>query len=251
MPAREYYEPGTVVRLMELNGKVSTDKYEITPNEESPTATVRSDRYSRISLTNRTSGVKITANHHRIIPVEYEGYSLVLESNSRFTAVCNICNCPTEVFSKIEQLNCPNCQHITQVFWPMGVQLMNAHSASPNTAKKATTKHPRKTAPPPKANKQESVDMEALKKRGEVFVKVMSFNHDKIDTRAYVVLLPDGAHSRKLCFNTYNGTVNAKKPVPVADFLANKHNGKTRWYAVKDVDKARAEILKKDYKREH
>lgn len=247
---RETFKPHHRVRVIEFNGVVSKDTFEVTPNPEEPQAEIRSDRYSRIHLTNLSTDATTAVNHYRILPEDTQGHTLVLESSNKFTAICNNCNCPQEVFSQIGEFDCPNCHTITPVFWPNGVLMTTdqqvTSSAKSGQKKPKAAREPRKAQP--KAERTATVDFDTLKANGEVFERAMPFNHANCDTRAYAVIISDGDNSRKLCFNTYNGVVNAKKPVPVADFVSNKKGEKSQWYAVKDVEAERKKLLKKEYK---
>ena len=81
--------------------------------------------------------------------------------------------------------------------------------------------------------------------------KVVNFNHHKISVVSYA-LIYKGDPQRKLCFNTYDGTLGKKstEPLPIDAFLTNQ-TGQTKltWHQVKDITKERAALQKKGYER--
>jgi hypothetical protein len=108
----------------------------------------------------------------------------------------------------------------------------------------ATTKRKTKT--------QVVVDLTAIAstKSCELWTKKdIKFDNPKMDVRAHV-LLYTGTPARKLCFNTYNGTLGkSSKVLPIEAFLADKTNAdqKKVWYNVADIDKARLQLQKDGY----
>ena len=71
-----------------------------------------------------------------------------------------------------------------------------------------------------------------------------------MDVKAHVLLIVDD-NPRKLCFNTYNGTLGKRgNSLPVTAFQNDEMpEGKRLWFHVKNADKQRQKLLKDGYER--
>ena len=78
--------------------------------------------------------------------------------------------------------------------------------------------------------------------------KQIKFDHSDWDVAAHVLLFT-GSHPRKLCFNTYNGTLGKKATaLPIDEFVANrKSGGKAPWFKVEDLEKVREKLRRQEY----
>ena len=96
------------------------------------------------------------------------------------------------------------------------------------------------------------VDLDEIKEYGlELWTKrQLNFDHVSMDVRAHVLLADDPV--RKLCFNTYDGTLGKKKELKdlhLPEFQANNPvQGKKLWHVLKGtLDEARQHLEKKSY----
>ena len=71
-----------------------------------------------------------------------------------------------------------------------------------------------------------------------------------IQKESFHLLIVDD-NSRKLCFNTYNGTLGKRgNSLPIEAFQNDEMpEGKRLWFHVKDVDKQRQKLSKDGYER--
>lgn len=97
-----------------------------------------------------------------------------------------------------------------------------------------------------------TVDLDKIKEFGtELWTKPqLPFDHVTMDVRAHVLLADDPV--RKLCFNTYDGTLGKKKKVEdlhLESFRDNKPvQGKRHWHLLKGtLEEARQHLQKKGY----
>lgn len=99
-----------------------------------------------------------------------------------------------------------------------------------------------------------TVNLDEIKEYGvELWTKPqLNFDHVTMDVRAHVLLADDPA--RKLCFNTYNGTLGKKKELKdlhLEEFQANKPvQDRKLWHELKgSLDEARQHLEKKGYEK--
>ena len=122
------------------------------------------------------------------------------------------------------------------------------------------TKPPKKEAVAKPARQKlvpTQVDLKAIAKlqHCELWTKKqVKFDHPEWDVMAHVLIYAEGDHARKLCFNTYNGTLGKKcTSLPIEAFLSGTvQNGKQQWFKITDdLDKVRAQLKKAQYERVH
>lgn len=231
--------------------KIKDDKY------------VRADRKGHIFLREEGGSKEQKIHFRRVLPVDVDGKAPVIESGDKYRAVCPGCGRVEDVDPSDSVINCPKCGE-TQVHW-LGVKPMTETTAE--TGKKETSVKPAKkdsTKKPAAAKKDKPVrevirvDFDALKALNncELWTKGhVKFDHPDVDVRAHALVLVDGESSRKLCFNTYDGALGKKSPaLPIDEFVNDGvvKTGKREkpWFAVKDLEKARAKLVKDGYEQQ-
>lgn len=266
---RVQFVKDTEVRILELDGTVSKTVYLV--DQE------RSDRKGFVALKERDGTRLVRVHHRRVLPLSVEGKAVVIESGDQYWALCPEHGQITAVEAGEETATCPQCSKIFPLHW-LGVRPMAEATATPAeetaTAEKPAKapkapkaekapkppkaeKPPKEPKPAPVAKEPAVVDLAALAKlpNCELWTKKnVKFDHERIDVQAHVLLfVGDGA--RKLCFNTYNGTLG-KKPgaeLPAEAFCTGTPvagaKKETPWFAVPDLDKARAKLTKEGYEK--
>lgn len=244
---RVRFELNTKVRILCLDGTVSTTIYEV--DQE------RSDRNGFILLKDGAASLKV--QHRRVLPVSVDGKAVVIASGDRFYSLCPEHGIIVEVSGADETMTCQTCSKTFPLYW-LGARPMPTDTAT--KPKKAPKKQTEKIPKPEKAQIQAKepikVDLHALASREncELWTKKgVKFDHERIDVRAHV-LIYTGDSPRKLCFNTYNNTLGKKGgELPIEEFIANTAvkgaKKETPWFAVEDVEKVRVKLKKSGYER--
>lgn len=220
----------SIVRVLLTDGTVSNKTYRVLQSKP--------DRKGLILLLENDSDRQIKVNQRRVLDNVNEGESFAIQLGDKFRAKCPHCTYTHEIVEYIESINCP-VHGLIKLVWKNGVNIMSAT---------AETK-------PEKAEKVEKVpvkvDFSALLENGfcEIYTKKnVQFDHEKVDVRAHVMLYT-GEDPRKMCFNTYDGSLGRRsKSLPFDAFFANTAvDNKRHWYAVADLDKTRAKLIKDGY----
>lgn len=178
---------------------------------------------AKISKDNNT----IIVNINRVLPNDAAGKALVATTSEievdKYNAVCPFCG----------YINCVNMNDQSTVFKCHGELNLYWIDRTINKAKKTQ-----------KAAKMKSepilVDFDELKKIGELWTKSqIKFDDPNTDVRAHVLIITGDA-PRKLCFNTYNGTLGKKgNTLPLEDFVNGTSVTKATWYNIKNLESAR------------
>ncbi len=171
--------------------------------------------------------IDIIVNVNRLLPSHAAGKALVASPSgievNKYNAVCPFCG----------YINCVNMEDQSSVFKCHGEIDLYWIDRTINKAKK-----------PQKAAKMKAepivVDFEELKKVGELWTKSqIKFDDPNTDVKAHVLIIADDK-PRKLCFNTYNGTLGKKgNKLPLEDFANGTSTSKITWYNIKNIDSAR------------
>lgn len=242
---RMTFEQGQRVRILTLDGNVSKEEYEIEVE--------KADRKGHIALIQVGTDRKVKVNQRRVLTNCGEGETFVVESGDKYRAVCPKCNHVQEVTGIDDVMTCPNHGE-TKLHWKEGDRPM-AEATTADKKEKSAKKEKQPTAVKKEKPTREPivVNFDELKgKKGfELWTKrSVQFDHERIDVQAHVLLIT-GDNARKFCFNTYDGTLGKKgKPIPVDAFLKDgevEGSDKKPWYAVKDVEKAKARLIKDGY----
>lgn len=103
-------------------------------------------------------------------------------------------------------------------------------------------------------------DLANIRSYGELWTKAnLEFDHPNCDAKAHALLIPGdlatGTQDRKLCFNTYSGTLGKRaKGLELEAFVKGEagKNGKPLGYAIKDsLEAERERLINKHYKRDN
>lgn len=172
-------------------------------------------------------GTEITVNVNRLLPSGAAGKALVASTSEvevdKYNAVCPFCG----------YINCVSMNDQSSVFKCHGELDLYWIDRTINKAKK-----------PQKATKMKAepivVDFEELKKIGELWTKSqIKFDDPNTDVKAHVLIIA-GDQPRKLCFNTYNGTLGKKgNKLPLDEFVSGTATSRVSWYNIKNLDTAR------------
>lgn len=219
------------VKILELDGRVSDDIYIIKQN--------RSDRKGHLLLIHKLTEAIRKVHHRRVLPKGYEdGMATVLEVSNRFYALCPKCGKKEEILPTRDDLQCPDCGRFN-LFW-----ISDKPDIEVYKTKKLSIRKPKEMT------KQTKIDLDAISKLPdcELWSKIVSFDHEKIDVRAHVLILTTEPH-RKYCFNTYDGILGKKtSKLYIEDFMKGfiGYEG-VRWFSISDIEKARKKLIKTGY----
>lgn len=241
------FERKDTVRILTLDGKISEEEYVVEVE--------KADRNGFIALVEAGSDRKIKVNQRRVLHNCSDGDAFVIEIGDKYRAVCPKCLYVREVTPSDDLLFCPDHGEI-QLSWKKGERPM----ADATTTEKKETKDVKgakdtKTSSAEKKTEKTvrepvKVDFDKLQKNSafELWSKAVRFDHEKVNAQAHVLLIT-GKNPRKLCFNTYDGALGRKaNSLPVSEFVKDSEvDGKKPWYAVKDVEKAKAKLTKAGY----
>lgn len=245
---RQTFTLNTKVRYIEISGRISKDVYLISHgSSDEKGQSVRSDRKGHITLAREDGSRQIKVHFRRILPLDMDGKAPVIQSGDKFRVICPTCEFTTEVNTQEDKFDCPTCGQF-QLYW-IGEKPMTEVKEKATKPKAEKAEKPAKPAKP--AAKQPIVNFDELKKMQgcELWTKEnVKFDHVGINVRAHALLCVEG-EPRKLCFNTYDGALGKKAgDLPVEAFIKDEAvDGKKAWFAVKDLDKARAKLTKDGY----
>lgn len=234
---RVSYTLGDKVRILSLNGTVSKDVYTIEQE--------KSDRKGHVALLD-SKGKELRVNHRRILPFATEATACVVEIGDKFKVVCPSCGFVGTIRIVSDKYTCENCNNEHQCHWintkPLKEIIKEAKVIKPKVEDKMQ-KETREAV---------VIDLNALASLPNCKLytkKNVKFDHERIDVKAHVLVFNDGQSSRKMCFNTYNGTLGKKLvDLPTQDFIDGKES--SRFFAINDMNKA-MEKLRKDGYEEH
>lgn len=232
------------VRILTLEGKVSPEEYSVEIE--------KADRKGYIALVEVGTNRKVKVNQRRILENCNDGEAVVVEVGDKYRAVCPKCSFVQEISANDDSITCPDHGE-TQLHWKKGERPMADATTTEKKERPAEDKKVKPTATKRDKPTREPIVVEFEKLRNNAAFelwtkKSVQFDHEKIDVQAHVLLFC-GDNPRKLCFNTYDGTLGKKgKPLPIGAFTKDEEvDGKKPWHPVKDVDKAKAKLLKDGY----
>lgn len=253
---RVRFEVGSEVRYLELDGRVS--RLHLVQQE-------RADRKGYVSLIQKDGTNVVRVRHSRILPASVDGKAVVIQVQDRACVLCPGDGHVQEVSASDAEFTCQQCGSTFTLFWLGGKPMADATKTREKAPK---TEKAEKTAPakaakeprPAKAVKEPTpIDFDAMAglKHCELWTKGnVTFDHERIDVAAHILIyVPAAGHGepRKLCFNSYNGTLGKKaEELPIEAFVKNEPikgaKKPTPWFTVNDLEKARAKMTKEGYK---
>lgn len=254
------------VRILTLTGGVTSDVYVVVPPQTrndhendngGDKEYVRADRKGHIVLQpEEGSGKELKVHFRRVLPVEIDGKAPVIESVDKYRAICPGCGCVVDVDPSDTTINCSKCGE-TELYW-LGAKPMTETKTAVQQPK--ADKKPAATPPTTKSEKtvQQPIRVDFNKLRSlpdcELWTKQhVKFDHPDVDLKAHALLFV-GENPRKLCFNTYDGTLGKKSvDLPIEEFIKDGvvTTGKRQkpWYPIKDVEKSKAKLVKDGYEK--
>jgi hypothetical protein len=238
---RVRYEIGSQCMILKVDGTISKETYTIHSSS--------SNRKGIVEIASPSMGI-IQVQYRRIIPVIDSDTAAVIESGNKLRTVCPNCNYIGSLVGSEDFLQCPSCGPV-KLLW-LGHKPTVESSKKPKKAKQEQNMDNAIQAAERKIKTGMPIDLIAVSKtKGcELWTKKnIKFDNPKIDVRAHVLLFTD-APARKLCFNTYDGTLGkTSKTLPIEAFLQDKTDADTRksWYNVADLQKARNQLQRDGY----
>lgn len=222
------------VRYLTLDHKPSLDEYVVMSKPS-----IR----GMVPMRNVRTGETITIQKRRILPLNTAGKAIAASHANKTTIACPIPQCILEL--QILDTQTASCgEHGTFAIYPY-----NVDSLPPQSTNQQVSKPARKE----KIMSNVQVDLEEIKKYGELWVRRSEFNHAAFDVRSYV-LVADGP-PRKLCFNTYNGSLGKRsknfiEELRLAEFQNNDtiENSKYKVYVSKRLEDIHND-LKKEFEK--
>lgn len=239
---RVSFVKGSFVRIIEVDGSLSSTKYIIDIE--------RSDRRGSVVLID-PKGNRLKVHHKRVVEF-LDDKSTVVESNGAFWSLCPKDGSMTKVDASVDKVTCSQCNLTHETHWigvkPMQVVKQPKEVKEKAVKEKAVKEKPVKEKPQKVVVKPAILDVSELKKLTniEVWVKNTAFGSATMDVKSYVLLFT-GDNPRKLCFNTYDGSLGKKiTELPIKEFIADGPMAKLRWYPVKNLEVERVH-LKTEY----
>lgn len=238
------------VRILTLDGKISSELYCIEVD--------KADRKGHISLIEVGTNRKLKVNQRRILRNCNEDEAYVVETGDKYRAACPKCSYHQDVKPTDSSMNCPD-HAITKLQWrerPMSnvvTESQNPESQTAETQKPMKQNKPTSEKKEKPVREQIPVDFDKITEIPGLQLytkKSVSFDHAKISVAAHVLICTNQP-MRKLCFNTYDGTLGKKgKPLQLDAFVANQDTeGKKPWYMVEDLDKTIAKLVRDGYEK--
>lgn len=267
---RHHFPVGSKIRIQLVDGRVSEELFEIAPDEREYTTDgnqARADRKGLVAITEldkhgNPTDHTIKVAQRRVLPADSGEKALVNETGDRYWAICPKCAYGDDFDPSQTTFNCPT--HGTLELQWLGVKPMLDAATKTPTKRRPAKEHRQpadKAARQPKKKEvpeRIKVDFAELKKHGELWTKKnVSFDHPNVHVQAHCLLILDNGTPRKLCFNTYDGSLGKKaSALPLEAFIKGdpadgKINGKTAWFVIKDVEKAKTKLHKDLFTKHH
>lgn len=230
---RVSYTVGEKVKVLNVNGTISKAGYTIQQD--------KSDRKGHVSLVD-AQGKELKVNHRRIIPYDTKATACVVEVGDKYKVVCPACGIVDIIRIVSDKYTCSSCSQNHECHWISTKPIKEIIKEAKVNKPKVETMPKDKTAPA-------VVDLDALTKFANCTLytkRNIKFDHERIDVQAHVLLYDNSQEARKLCFNTYNGTLGKKiTELPVQDFVDGKESA--RFFKVTDVSKLKEKLKKEGY----
>lgn len=240
---RMKFNKDQVVRILTLEGKVSTEEYIVQVEV--------ADGRGHVQLEEQGSLRTFKVNQRRIIPQSVNnGEAIVVESSNKYRAVCPTCPTVFDITPEHTSIECPE-HGIFTLHWLGEKPVTDTTTPAANVAAPAKTAQPSTVKKEKKTRTPVTVDLAALSltEGCELWTKSnVQFNHERIGVQSHALLFV-GEGPRKLCWNTYDGTLGKKgRPLAIESFVAGESSkDSVPWYAIKNLDKERTKLAEKGY----
>ncbi len=226
---RVSYTIGEPVKILNVDGTISQEHYSV--NQE------KSDRNGIILLVN-SRGQEFKVSFRRIIPVDVKAQACVLEAGDKYKIVCPFCRNTEVVKHRDNTHTCNKCNETSECYWlttkPIAIN-MKAIQKKEKTVKEvpAQTEIDFKTL----------VSIEGIK----LYTKRnVTFDHPKVNVQAHVIICTLTDPPRKLCFNSYNGTLGKKQAeLPIKELMNGGESSK--FFEVKNLEATEKQLLRNGY----
>lgn len=226
---RVSYTVGENVKILNIDGTISDELYFV--NQE------KSDRNGIISLVN-SKNQEFKVNFRRIVPHDVIAKACVLESGDKYKIVCPHCRNTEVVKHRDNSHPCDKCGQISECYWlttkPVSVDIKS-------TPKK--DKAVKETVVQAPIDFKSIVHIEGIK----LYTKRnVSFDHPTVDVQSHVIICTLTDPPRKLCFNSYNGTLGKKQQsLPINELINGVES--TKFFSIKDLAATEKQLLRTGY----
>lgn len=192
-------------------------------------------------------GVTHSVDKKRVLPKGALGMAILLSSTDGYDCFCPVNNCRKQAVFNGSVVICPeHGEHQPYVVGKPSDLIQEDTSDMENVMATQTLENPKMTD-------SVHVDESVIMTYGELWVKTFSFDHPKVNTKAYVLL--GEAPNRKLCFNVFNGTLGKRSKDPVAELEleafktgSGGESSKPKYYILKEnLEKVRTKLIKDGY----
>ena len=237
---RVSFEDSSEVRILKADGTISQEIYLVD--------TGKSDRKGQVTVREKGTHKILKVQFRRVLPINVYGKSAVIESGGKYKAICPQCVHIENVTPSDDNIVCPSHGDF-QLFW-IGIKPMADMNEKKPAAKRLVVKKElvAKKAKPVRKAIIVNLDNIAKTKHCELWTKIVPFDHDKFDVQSHALIYTYTV-PRKMCFNTYNGTLGKKsEPLPIEEFTQDTPvAGKKLWYPVASLEKERNKLMKEGY----
>jgi hypothetical protein len=257
---RNKFERDSVVRYITVQGGISDDEYTIDP--ESQSEVVVADRKGLVTICKKDKSETLRVQSRRLLPSGSGSQVPVIESNNKYRAVCDNCLNVLEISGASDNVQCDRCDKQLLLLWtgdkPMSdaVETTTESKIVNKKTKSTKPKAEKKMSKPATGQEPTKINLFEMAKSSnlELWTKrSVKFDHVEVDVQAHALLFI-GDNPRKLCFNTYDGTLGKKtKSLPVEQFIkdeeviTDKKPAHKPWFPIKDLEKARVQLKKNGY----
>lgn len=213
------------IRILNIDGTISTKLYQIIGEPSSQRIMVRSDGDNK----------EILVHKNRIIPVDKDDVAVCILSGGVEMAICPKCLNISKRDAEKPDLTCERgCGNY--LYHALGSECSAIRSKKIMELKNKNV-----------------FSLDEVKKypNMRVWSKLNKFNHPNIDSRS-VIILHDSDKPRKLQFNTYNGSLGKKSPpLPLEAFDKNEApaTGKCPWSILASTDAEENRLKEAGYER--
>lgn len=234
---RVSYIKGEKVKVLNVNGTISNTIFTIQQD--------KSDRKGHVSLLDE-KGKELKVNHRRIIPFSTQASACVVEVGDKYKVVCPTCGIVDTIRIVSDKYSCTHCLQSHACHWISTKPIREIIKEAKVNKPKVETMLKDKSEPI-------AVDLSALTSLPHCTLytkRNIKFDHERIDVQAHVLLYDrlneNVRESRKLCFNTYNGTLGKKiTKLPIEEFIDG--NESARFFKVMDVAKLKDKLRREGY----
>lgn len=249
---REKFEKSDEYCIITLDGRVSKEVYTVQGDYDNP---IKADRKGHIILLEKGNNRELKVHARRVLPIIAQNRVIIIKTEDRYHGICPKCGDVFNVVSPTDKINCLKCEEEFLTYYTGEKPMSDEEKV---VAEGETTEV--KAKKPPKEKKEKIVrepimlDFDAITSHEnlELWTKSsIEFDHAGIDVKAHVLIFT-GDNPRKMCFNSYNGTLGKKSgPLPINEFVADEPivgaKKEKPWFVVKDLEKEQTKLAANGY----